>query len=585
MPKLPDAQSLGQRPTPSPAMANARYQPTTGAEDAQARALMAFGDDMGQVSDQLFRAQEKIDTLRAEEAFTELRNQQLDMTNGEEGFAQRRGRDALGKPFIDDYVQRFDTATETIGNKLDDRARKLFNKRSQVAKLQYRQDLLGHSAKEADTYARQVFESSLDSEIKNASNHWQNPKDVALSLERIKFVISEEADRLNLPAKKTKALRDDAISKVHANVIERMLINDQDLAASVYYQGNKKQVMGDDAAPIEKALAEGSLRGESRRRADEIFGKYQTEGQALAEVDKIKDPKVADATRQRVKQKYADDQNEYKLSLEKAYTDALQTVEASGSTDNIPPNKWVNVLTEDHRKALEKRAAEIREGKEPELNKDKWMAFLDLPTNKLAALNQDEVDVNYLMHFDRDRRIEALNRWQSARKSLQGDPMAKVEHASTIQFDDIVDGLARQMNVLPKGKSKAKLSQEQWTRYNALRTGADTEIKQFERNELGGKRKATSEEMTKIVNRVMAKQVFVDEWGTDPQRPVVTLTEEERGQAYIPIKKIPAESVLALRRKAEEMGITINQRQIERAYAAAVMDSPDEVIIGILEGR
>ena len=60
-----------------------------------------------------------------------------------------------------------------------------------------------------------------------------------------------------------------------------------------------------------------------------------------------------------------------------------------------------------------------------------------------------------------------------------------------------------------------------------------------------GDRPLTPDEKQKIIDSVVMDKVYVDEWGTDPQKPVSMLTPEEMEGAYVKIdgKKVQLRSV------------------------------------------
>ena len=155
MPRLPSVQDL-QRPTPQVVRGTVapRVLTPTGAES---QALQQAGQRVFAGSNVVLQAvqeqQERKDHLYAEDAWTKLRQKELELTFGENGFTKKQGSNALTPDFREEYVNQFDTVAEDISaGLLNDRQRGLFKSRAAVSKIQYEENLLKHTAKEHETF-------------------------------------------------------------------------------------------------------------------------------------------------------------------------------------------------------------------------------------------------------------------------------------------------------------------------------------------------------------------------------------------------------------------------------------------------
>jgi hypothetical protein len=85
----------------------------------------------------------------------------------------------------------------------------------------------------------------------------------------------------------------------------------------------------------------------------------------------------------------------------------------------------------------------------------------------------------------------------------------------------------------------------------------------------GGK-ELTADEKQGIVDRVVMDKVYVDEWGTDPQKPLALLTPDELKKAYVNVngKNVPVSSVPA-----------IDRRQIVKALQATGQQPTEQAIV------
>src|SRR5690242_15769305 len=124
MAQIPDFTALG--PTPPPQLPRGQAAVNVRLADRiqePARAEIAAGGTLEEAANHL----DTINTLKAEDAFNQLRQKQLELTTGPEGFAQVRGGDAIDPKFYPQATQRFDEATTEVGDTLtNDRQRTLF---------------------------------------------------------------------------------------------------------------------------------------------------------------------------------------------------------------------------------------------------------------------------------------------------------------------------------------------------------------------------------------------------------------------------------------------------------------------------
>lgn len=212
MARLPTAEALGERPTPQPSAGVVSYRPNTGSEGVEGEAMARAGKEIHAAGDQILRVakfeEERLNTQRAEDAFSELRNKQLELERGERGFHNKRGGDAVKQPLMRDYAEQFDEAAKGIeGTLSNDRQRELFRKRANTASLQFREGLARHVAQETDAYSRQVLANTKATELAHIAANYDQPMVVAQSLVRVDFAINAEADRQGLPELKDQEKR------------------------------------------------------------------------------------------------------------------------------------------------------------------------------------------------------------------------------------------------------------------------------------------------------------------------------------------------------------------------------------------
>ena len=163
----------------------ARPGPVPQVGDGGAAGLMEVGKALVSVGgelDKVFKAeQERADKLRAEDSFNQLRDQQLDLSLGEEnGFAKLKGGDAANGDLLKKWTQKFDDSQRKIEGTLEnDRQRDAFRQRAAVARAGFQGDIYRHVAQQTDVYALNVYKGTIDTETRTAMAGWDDAAAIA----------------------------------------------------------------------------------------------------------------------------------------------------------------------------------------------------------------------------------------------------------------------------------------------------------------------------------------------------------------------------------------------------------------------
>jgi hypothetical protein len=201
MARIPGPEALGRRGEVSPALGVATYNPVDpstpslrtpvgdlGAPDRarvdEGNAEIALGQSLETTglrelarSEAAARAlevaaqheQDRQDTLRAEDAFNKLRNTQLDMTTGEDGYARCKGAQARQPADPQELHAALRRSRQAALRRPGQRrAAQLFARRAAVTGLQFKEGILHHTIAEGNTYATEVFEGVVNTETRAA---------------------------------------------------------------------------------------------------------------------------------------------------------------------------------------------------------------------------------------------------------------------------------------------------------------------------------------------------------------------------------------------------------------------------------
>lgn len=247
-----------QQTDPGGPISLGRVSPAAAA--APAEALTQAG---GQLARYAQDKRDEFDTLRAEEAFNQLRERQMTlMLDPEKGFAARKSKDAARQGFTEEYLEGFKKAeTEIAGTLQSEGQRRLFQRRAATAGGEYRNALMRHVLQESNQYAQEVYQGILQVESNRAVTEWNNPLSIQSSMDRIDAAVASRAKREGLAADATDALLRDARSKVHTGVLAAALD-----AGNVAYAEKYLKLNGEQMNAMDLLRAQGLIKKEADTR-------------------------------------------------------------------------------------------------------------------------------------------------------------------------------------------------------------------------------------------------------------------------------------------------------------------------------
>lgn len=496
---------------------------------------------------------QKADDVATIEAYTKtvsLRNSLI--YDPKTGAMNRKGKDALG--VSEEYGAQFNVGADEIEASLTNDDQKAFYKK---IRAQEARDLEGnltrHTFQQTQVYDEDTTKASLVTAREDAVMNYQDPSKIAQNLAMQKSIITAHASRNGLPPEVVAQHLRDAESKTHEAVINRMLANGQDLAASDYYKQVKPVILGSDATQLEKHLEEGTLRGSSQRSALKIVNEYQDLNSALAQVDKIKDPKVQDATRERVKHRFQEKETALHMANEHAFHSAYAIAEQTKNKDSIPPALWSSMSPQ------QKSAVDSY------LSKDNvatdWNVYYNL--SQMAAspeLREKFLKTDLMMHRHQLADAEFKHFAQAQAEARKGDNKL----LDGIRTDaQIVNQAMLDAGIDPtpkKGSSDAKKSSQLWRQ-------VDEQAKELQQRT---GRKATNEEVQGIVDSLMIKGITQKGFLWDTKKRLFELEPNVDKKFEINIKDIPAKDRRDIEAGLNSKGFQVTNESILRVYGRKV---------------
>jgi len=330
------------------------------------QSIAGLGATVGRMGAQKFaeiqqQARNRADSvaiLEAERKIGEWENKRL--YDPETGALNVRGKEAMALP--DTLANEFATLTGEIEKGLgSDRQRDAFNRVKTSRGMGLDLTIQRHVFGEMNRYEAEELKATVENAQQSAIANALDPARVGVELDRAVGAIKTHAPRLGLGPEAIEKQVAAVTSSTHVGVIERLLSTDRDKAAKAYFEETRGQINGDAIAKVERAIDEGSLRGESQRAADEIILAGGTLTEQRAKVRAIEDPKLRDAVQTRIEHEAAVREREEREAEEATLQGAYNIVDKTGNVNSIPSPTWSG-LTGGARSALRNYAEHIARG-------------------------------------------------------------------------------------------------------------------------------------------------------------------------------------------------------------------------------
>lgn len=535
------------------------------------RAIQGAGNVLAQVVEQEQRAANQT-AVNEFDIQTAADEQEL-MRDPKVGALYKTGKNAMGEP-------------ERVLAEMDKRAAKreagLANEpQKELARLRYAErrfqvnnDLQKHVGGEIVRYEDQTFEAFRATTENDALDHYDNPGIVDAKVLTNRAAINDYAERRGLPPEAVEAMQAQSASRVRVGVVERYLVAGRDIEAEAYFDLYKDEMVGEDVAKVEKSVADSSLRGQSQRRADEIVAENPSLKEALAAAREIKEPELRDAATARVKTFFSEQDAAVKFEQDEIYQRAAKALDESGG--NVDAMKsavglgWGD-MTFEQQKSLEKIAGNLRSGVEPVMDEAadrEWLNLLNSRPEDIAKLSPADV-LAYRAKLDRPHFEKARDLWQAAKNAVAGKAGAQKELTTTLGFNDRVRNTLAASGIIPDGVKVADYTPGQVAAYRRFETAAASEL---EAEETMLDRKATGDEVQKVIDRVMireaAKVVRISDWGGDTELPALLTSPDQQSASYVPLDQIPAERLDEMRGFILGRGREVTDDKLRRMRAA-----------------
>ena len=222
-----------------------------------------------------FRAE--ADTLRAEEAFNRMREQQQTLGWGEDGAFKKEGANAFNgkKPLSQDYLERYDAAARQIsGGLANENQREIFNRAAARGRIEFGGHLQRHEAAQGEVYRKSVVEGVIAAETDHAGRNFSDPDSVAQSVQRVKANVALAARSAGMAADQAQMAEMEAVSGIHSTVLGRMLEANDPKGAKLYFETNKDSITARDGAKLRGLIERDTRNMEVGEAVDGVWAQH-----------------------------------------------------------------------------------------------------------------------------------------------------------------------------------------------------------------------------------------------------------------------------------------------------------------------
>ena len=384
-------------------------------------------------------------------------------------------------------------------------------------------------AKQRLAEGKSVFAEDGDGP-QQVSNRYTQAKSTMLSdidaLARLEYGASADSEV-------TKSLRMGYTTGMHADVIQKMIVAGESRKATDYLESATRsgEIDPSKAKFLDDMVKSANVGDESTRLAMSLQGGPQAK---MATLDKMfSDGKITEpvfkAARQEVEHRWQlqrTAENDYEKRVIGHATDwAIHNPNASILDFQTANPVAYNYMREHGQLADLDRV--IKAGGKVTNDAATWA---DVMTNQqdLKAMTPTQIYNKYSMKLDESHleKLYAINAALNGSKDEQ--------HLSIFSTAEMVKDSAVRMNILP---ATGKPNDTQTNNFNQFQLALDAKIAAFEAGDLGGKRKASQQELKKILQEVEMDKVYKSRtmWPDKSDVPVMTLKPEEMDKAYVTI--------------------------------------------------
>lgn len=465
-------------------------------------------------------------------------------------YLSTKGQDAVnGLNVVEEEITK--VINDTKDGLENEMQRKMFGQVANRRILAARAEMGAHQLKSLKEWKFNETKSRIENLMDDAiadSSKWAVPN--SLYQQRKTAMIGEIDDlaqqagivnangEIDRSSEQYKALVRGANTKLHENVINQFVAEENPKMAAAYLKNYKGEIERDKldnlTTYVKKAEETINVKEDSLRLQLSMnkvpFDKALTDVNTMFNDGKIS-AELRDATVQRLEhQNNITKQAEAKFNANMLGEAQEWMIRHPGSTVLNMPAKYQQWARENGHwnslKSLEKTDGQFK------TNMNVWGKILTMPADELAKMSSDEFIAKYrsgLDNSDLERGLAMLGaaKGQIIKADAKPDQMTVLETPV-----EIVKRAAQESKLIPYTGSPNEKQQKDFALFEKQ---VQTFVNEYEINQLGGKRKANGDEVKKITSQILLDKVKIDEWGRDPEIMSYQVTPDNAKQAYVDV--------------------------------------------------
>ncbi len=486
----------------------------------------ALAGTAANLSQEVIKYQERVDTTAAEEALLQFEKSKNDsFFNPETGYFNTNGRNAYdgasgARKNLEALRTKYSQGLDSAG------ARRMFDRAAAAQIARSDVDIARHASSGLQAWEVATLDAQVENSMENATLYWNDPKRLSVQREIGRQSVIDSAQMQGITgAALAERLQtyDSAFSTGAVNAA----IRTGSQRGEELYEASKARIEGPDRIKIEDAIAAKkqqeatqALAAESITRATGIVSRAKTRQEVIDEVNLIDDLDLRDKTMRQALQKYGQNKAAESETRANSFEQGERFVFDGGTPEEFQasnPDAW-DALSPKQQKALQK-------GEPVSTDWVKFSGLMTLPKAQLAKVDPTD-HLTYLAPQQRNSLISAV---KSARNTSSGSGKtdAQVGRARTTQ----VASVAREIF----GKT-GDLKGDKLGQYNTFHDLLSSEV-DYREEQKGGS--LTDDEFTGVLNGLVRKTVqegfiFDSEYDlTDiPREEIPALTNRLRRGGY-----------------------------------------------------
>jgi len=528
----------------------------------------AAGSVVSAASDYFEAEKKRADEIKGVEVkhrLAEAKNRLL--YDPEKGALNKRGKDAFG--LHESVTADFDKEADEIEQELSNETQRAqFSTTKGSYKSDLDNDINRHTSVETRKYDKEQTEGLMSQIATDSAIQYLDEDRLVRNIEEMEKLQRGLGERDGQSKEKVDMDVRAVTSKLHLATISQKLVNDMAPEAEAHFKKYGDSMDVGDRASIAKAIESGTILHKAREAAVELTGKHSNisavqksldENSGLS--DQVKE-KALDMARERFAVKEAG-QKHFK---DRIFEQLSKKIEKENNFDSVQsdPSYWA--LDDNQRKALRSEWDSIMRGTDRKNNDEKYTEFLFKSQGELAAMSLAEYRTEYRQNFSKEYQNKADAMVNSAQTGDEKNQLLSPFSTYKDRFDDTL----RMRDVVDA--SNPKKTDKDAKVYSQLAIKIREKVEKFEIHDLGGKRRATGEEIQKIIDESVIQKVRLNKpWASDPEKLVSILTDDEKGQAYVPYDDVPEGERGAIEKLFANRKRKVSRAQIERAYGAVIL--------------